>query len=299
VGIGLELVRGGNCSEQVELMISIIIPAHNESAVIARTLKAMTDGAQPGELDIIVVCNGCSDDTAAVAHRFSPAVRVLETSVAGKTNALNLGEEAARSFPRVYADADIVIAIDAIRQLAARLERGDVLAVAPTADNKLDRCSWLVKSVYEIRSYLPSAKEGIGGSGVYALSEAGRRRFGLFPVLMADDGYVRIQFLPQERETLSSVSSIVFPPRTIKDLIATKTRAHYGAFELANLYPRLWQERGDSNNKSLLRLFKYPKLWPKLTIYCVITAIAKGRAWARLRAAITQWERDNTSRVTA
>ncbi|MGA8273701.1 MAG: glycosyltransferase, partial [Candidatus Sulfotelmatobacter sp.] len=86
-------------------MVSIIIPAHNEGAVIARTLKAMTDGAQPAELDIIVVCNGCSDDTAAVARRFSPAVRVLETAIAGKTNALNLGDEAARSFPRVYVDA--------------------------------------------------------------------------------------------------------------------------------------------------------------------------------------------------
>jgi glycosyltransferase involved in cell wall biosynthesis len=51
-------------------MISIIIPAHNESSVIARTLKAMTDGAKPGELDVIVVCNGCSDDTAVVAGRF-------------------------------------------------------------------------------------------------------------------------------------------------------------------------------------------------------------------------------------
>ena len=36
-------------------MISIIIPAHNESSVIARTLKAITDGADPRELDVIVV----------------------------------------------------------------------------------------------------------------------------------------------------------------------------------------------------------------------------------------------------
>jgi glycosyltransferase involved in cell wall biosynthesis len=280
-------------------MISVIIPAHNESSVIARTLKAMTDGAAPGELDVIVVCNGCTDDTAAVARSFVPQVRVIETAIAGKTHALNLGDEAAQSFPRIYADADVVISAETIRVLARRLERGDVLAVAPTPNFDLTGCSWPVRACFDIRSLLPSAQEGIGGSGVYALSEAGRGRFREFPELTADDGYVRIQFLEQERETLRSASSTVFPPRTITGLIATKTRAHYGSYELASRFPRLWQNRGESNNQSLIRLFKHPRLWPKLAIYCLVTTIAKRRARNRLRTAVTGWERDNTSRATA
>ena len=71
-------------------MISIVVPARNESPVIARTLKAMTNGAAPGEIDLIVVCNGCTDDTATVARSFGPPVRVIETEVGGKANALNL-----------------------------------------------------------------------------------------------------------------------------------------------------------------------------------------------------------------
>ena len=51
-------------------MISVIIPAHNEERVIARTLEAMVAGASPGELEIIVVANGCSDATADVARGF-------------------------------------------------------------------------------------------------------------------------------------------------------------------------------------------------------------------------------------
>jgi glycosyltransferase involved in cell wall biosynthesis len=251
----------------------------------------------PGELDLIVVCNGCADDTAAVARRFGSAVRVIETSISSKTHALNLGDEAARSFPRIYADADIVIPIDGIRQLGSRLEAGDVLAVAPTGDYNLDDCSWLVRAVFEIRSYLPSAKEGIGGSGVYALSEAGRRRFQLFPALTADDGYVRIQFRPEERETLSFVRSTVFPARTIKDLIATKTRAHYGTFELMSLFPDLWQNSNASNNKTLVRLFRHPRLWLKLAIYGTVTTIARRRAKKRLGRSVVAWERDCSSRV--
>jgi glycosyltransferase involved in cell wall biosynthesis len=280
-------------------MISIIIPAHNESSVIARTLRAITAGAAPGELDVIVVCNGCSDDTAEVARRFGSPVRVLETSIPGKTHALNLGDEAAQGFPRIYADADVVISTEAVRSLARRLERQDVLAVAPAPTFDLSGCSWPVRACYQIRSLLPSAQEGIGGSGVYALSEAGRMRFREFPLLIADDGYVRIQFQANERETLHAANSIVFPPRTLKDLIATKTRAHYGSFELALLFPGLWQNRGESNNRSLIRLFKDPRLWFKLAIYCTVTIIAKRRAQSRIQLGSMTWERDNTSRATA
>lgn len=280
-------------------MISVIIPAHNESSVIARTLRAMTDGAALGELDVIVVCNGCTDDTALVARRFSPCVRVIETDIASKTHALNLGDDAAQCFPRVYVDADVVITVEAIRILARRLERSDLLVVAPTPRFDLTGCSWPVRACHHVRSLLPSAREGIGGSGVYALSEAGRRRFGAFPAVTADDGYVRIQFQLEERETLSSVNSTVFPPRATKDLIAQKTRAHFGSFQLASMFPRLWENRGESNHESLIRLFSDPRLWCKLAVYCLVTTIAKRRAKNRLGSKRLTWDRDNTSRVSA
>jgi hypothetical protein len=298
MGDGVERILQSDGSPVIT-MISVIIPAHNEGSVISRTLRAMTAGAKPGELDVVVVCNGCNDDTPDVARRFGAPVRVVETGVAGKTHALNLGDETAKSFPRIYADADVVISVETIRMLASHLEPGNVLVVAPTPNFDLAECSWAVRACYEIRSLLPSAQEGVGGSGVYALSEAGRRRFAEFPSLTADDGYVRIQFREDERETISSAHSIVFPPRTIQNLIATKTRAHYGSLELANLFPGLWKNRGESNHKSLVRLFKRRQLWSKLAVYCLVTAIAKYRAQKRLRDGITVWERDKTSRAIA
>jgi glycosyltransferase involved in cell wall biosynthesis len=280
-------------------MISIIIPAFNERSVIARTLMAMTDRANPGELDVIVVCNGCTDDTADVARKFGEPVRVLETKIGGKPHALNLGDKAAVSFPRIYADADVLISIETIRSLANRLEQGDALAVAPAPNVDVAGCSWPVRAYYGIRSRLPSGREGIGGSGVYALSEAGHRRFCEFPTLTADDGYVRLQFAPEERETIASVNSTVFAPRKAKDLIVTKTRSHYGSLELAKLYPQLWDNKGEGNNKALLRLFAYPWLWHELFVYCYVTIAAKRRAQARLRAGTFTWQRDETSRIAA
>ena len=174
-----------------------------------------------------------------------------------------------------------------------------MLAAAPSPNFDLAECSWAVRACYEIRALLPSAQEGVGGSGVYALSEAGRGRFREFPPVTADDGYVRIQFKEDERETVLTAHSTVFPPRTIKNLIATKTRAHYGSIELANLFPGLWKNRGESNHKALLRLFKRPQLWGKLAVYCMVTAIAKYRARKRLRDGVAIWERDKTSRAIA
>ena len=91
-----------------------------------------------------------------------------------------------------------------------------------TPNIDLAGCSWPVRACFDITSRLPSAEEGIGGSGVYALSEAGHRRFREFPMVTSDDGYVRIQFRPEERETLTSASSTVFAPATIKDLVAVQ-----------------------------------------------------------------------------
>jgi len=278
-------------------MISIIVPAHNESSVIARTLGAWADNPSPEAIDVVVVCNACADNTANVVRRFAPTVRVVETEIAGKTHALNLGDRIAQTFPRIYADADIILTVDAIRALTRRLERGDVLVVAPTPEINLAGCSWSVRKYYEVRSRLPSSREGIGGSGVYALSEEGRRRFTQFPDVIADDLYVRLQFRPEERETLTYAKSIVFPPRTVSRLVAVRTRAHAGIRELACRSLELSANKGETNHRTLLALFNEPRLWPGLLIYCYVNLLGRFRARLRVRKGTSVWQRDDTSRL--
>lgn len=279
-----------------EAMISIVVPAHNESSVIARSLGVFSNSGSD-RLDVIVVCNGCTDNTAAIARHFSPTARVIETEVASKTHALNLGDQIARAFPRIYVDADIVITADTILALASRLERDDVLAVAPTPEIDLTGCSWPVRKYYDIRSRLPSSREGIGGSGVYALSEEGRKRFTGFPDVIADDIYVRLHFTPKERETLPSAKSTVFPPRTISRLITVRTRAYTGLSELARSFPELHANKGETNHQTLIALFKKPRLWSGLLIYCFVNLLARCRACIRCWTRASVWERDTTSRI--
>ena len=67
---------------------SVVIPAHNEAASIRRCLDALFDGFAPGELDVAVVCNGCSDETAALAASSGHPVRVIELEAPSKPAAL-------------------------------------------------------------------------------------------------------------------------------------------------------------------------------------------------------------------
>ena len=222
-------------------MISVIIPAHNEEQVIGRCLEALTFNAEALELEIIVVCNGCTDDTASVARRHQPTVTVLETGVSSKTNALNIGDAAATGWPRFYVDADVALNIGAVREVArAMRESPGVLAAAPLMQFDFTDRPWGVRAFYEVWSALPYCRSGMIGSGVYAISKELRGRFDQFPQITADDAYVRLHCKPEERLTVVSCRFTVFPPRKIGALVKISTRAYFGDYELRARSPELF-----------------------------------------------------------
>lgn len=280
-------------------MISVIIPAHNEAAVIGRCLSALLDGHRPEELEIVVVCNGCSDETAAVAAGFGVSVRVVETQVASKIHALNLGDREAMSFPRVYLDADVVLPLAALRRLAECLRQGPMIAAGPIPRFETGGCSWPVKAFYRINSLMPAVREGIGGTGAYALSASARARFAEFPEVMGDDAFVRLLFAPTELTAVDQASCTVFVPRTLENLIAIKTRSHLGNYQLRQLYPELRHNRPEANNRALLRLLLKPWIWPSLAVYFYVKLQARRRArrtFDNQRREHWVWVRDDTSR---
>ena len=279
-------------------MISIVIPAYNESAVIVRALKGLTNGAVVGELDVIVVCNGCTDDTAHRAKEVGYPVRVIETTTSGKTHALNLGDAGAGpNFPRVYMDADVVMEIESLRVLANRLSRGEILAAAPIARVVVDGCGLLARWYYEIAGSLPSARDGFGGSGVYALSEEGRQRFGPFPDIIADDMYVQSNFKSHEYETVGSATTTVFGPINLLDIMRTRIRIKRGHRQVSWAFPNRSRDR-PSNNKAILALFKRPTLWPKLAVYCGVMVTAQIAAYWPAGKKGYRWLRDESTRTS-
>jgi glycosyltransferase involved in cell wall biosynthesis len=278
-------------------MISVVIPAYNESAVIKRALNGITNGALVGELDVIVVCNGCTDDTAARARQIGYPVRVIETMTSNKTHALNLGDAAAGpTFPRVYMDADVVMNVDSLRALANRLDRGDILAVAPLASVVVDGCGLLARWYYDIARSLPSVRDGFGGSGVYALSREGRQRFGQFPNIIADDMYVQSNFKSHEYETVASATTTVFGPTKLRDILRIGIRVKRGHLQVARAFPNRSRDR-QANNHAIIALFKRFNLWPKLGLYCAVMVTAQIAAYWPAGKNGYRWLRDESTRL--
>jgi glycosyltransferase involved in cell wall biosynthesis len=85
--------------------VSVVVPCFNASAYISATLRSVV--AQAGvALEIIVVDDGSSDDSAAVVSRDFPQVRLLTQTNAGVAKARNTGIRAARGDWIAFVDAD-------------------------------------------------------------------------------------------------------------------------------------------------------------------------------------------------
>jgi glycosyltransferase involved in cell wall biosynthesis len=279
--------------------ISVVIAARNEEDVLGRCLDALRQTGRPEELEIVVVCNGCTDRTADVARRYGNGVRVIETPRASKTAALNLGDGAVSGFPRFYVDADVTLPLASVRRIVARLAEGDALAAAPVLDVDVRGSSAAVRAYYRIWKRLPYVREGMIGVGVYALSEEGRRRFAEFPEIIADDGYVRMLFGSGERVRVDGAPVRVYAPERLSDLVRIKTRSRLGRYELRQRFPDLVaNERTTKSYRNAMGAIAVrPWLWPAAVIYAVVLVQSRRRARRQFTSIDDYvWERDQSSR---
>ena len=89
--------------------VTVLIAAFNEAKVIRDTLQAVTTTSYPGALDIVVVDDGSTDDTAALVAALADRddrIRLLRQANRGKAMALRAGLQAARHDLVVTLDAD-------------------------------------------------------------------------------------------------------------------------------------------------------------------------------------------------
>lgn len=281
-------------------MISIIVPAYNEEAVIERCLTSLTRDAQPGELEVIVACNGCHDRTAELARAFGEPVRVVETPQASKIAALNLGDQTATGFPRMFIDADVEVGLAEVRQVAALLDSGAALAAAPAMRVDLTGASWAVRAWYGTWLRQPYHGRGMIGGGFYAMGEAGRARFDTFPNIIADDEFARSLFTADERATPENCFFTIRTPRTLGDVIKVKTRSRLGLYQLRKVMPELADNSRAKAPSGRRTWLARPWLWPAACVYVFVNVWTRIRAKRQLRSIDSyRWERDESSRQQA
>ena len=278
--------------------VSVVVPAHNEAGVIGRLLDRLVSSAGPDELEVLVVANGCTDDTVEVATSFGPAVRVLSVPSASKREALAVGNREARSFPRIYVDADVELGIEDIRTLAETLRRPGVLAAAPELVLALTDSSWLVRWYYDVWTRLPEVGQALWGRGVFAVSEAGYARLAELPPMLADDLAASLAFSPTERVIASGTQVVVRPPRTFGDLMRVRIRAALGVAQVERTEgaPASTARTHPSDLLAIIR--DRPRIAPQMTLFLAVTMLARFQASRAVRHGdYSTWLRDESSRL--
>jgi 1,2-diacylglycerol 3-beta-glucosyltransferase len=110
---------------------AVLIPAHNEEHILPATLTSLMDVDYPADrLDVYVIADNCTDDTAGIARSYD--VQVLErsdTTWIGKGYALNWGfgniRQAGKSYDAyVIVDADTVVSSTFFKIIADHLASG-------------------------------------------------------------------------------------------------------------------------------------------------------------------------------
>jgi len=85
--------------------ISVVVPACNRAALIGETLRSLLAQTAPA-CEVIVVDDGSTDETAAVAASFGPPVRVIRRPNGGPAAARNTGLQAASGEYIHFFDSD-------------------------------------------------------------------------------------------------------------------------------------------------------------------------------------------------
>ena len=268
---------------------TVIIPAHNEERGLRRLLPALLAAGDAPR--VIVVCNGCTDDSAAEAKKHLPPGDVVELEQPSKAAALVSGGDRVSSFPVAFVDADVLISGSDMFALADALGAG-VHAVGPQRRLDLQGVSVPARMFYAVWQRLPAVRSGLFGRGVIMLSEAGFERVRALPAFLSDDLAFSEAFTVDERRVVPEALVTVWPARTWRALVKRRVRVVQGNTQLSAAGRR--SPASATGMRDLLSILgKEPWLLPAVVLFAVTSLIARSLA----RRSAVEWTRDETSRV--
>ena len=225
-------------------MLSVVIPACNEAALIGSCLSALLASDDPGgPVQVIVSANACRDATVAIARAKADAARargwalhVLDRAEPGKPGALNAADAVAAHGMRLYLDADVTVSPPLLAQLAQALDRAP--AAYASGRVRITGQGPTARLYARLWARVPFMAQGVPGCGAFAVNAAGRARWGAFPDIIADDAFVRLHFAPAERHLVPA--SYDWPvAEGLGNLIRVRRRQDRGVAEIAARFPHL------------------------------------------------------------
>ncbi len=228
--------------------VSVIVPAYNEAANIAATVRSLVRNDYPG-IEVIVVDDGSTDGTADIVERLGLlGVHVLRQPNAGKPAALNTGIAYARNDILVLVDGDTVFAPDAVGRLVQPLRDPRVGAVSgntKVANRRGLLGRWqhleyvigfnLDRRMFDIAECMPTVPGAIGAFRRTAIRDAG----GVSEQTLAEDTDFTMAVLRAGWRVVYEPTAIAWTevPATLRQLWRQRYRWCYGTMQA------MWKHR--------------------------------------------------------
>ena len=114
--------------------VAIVVPCFNEEKGLASTLKSLCALSYPkGKLEILVIDDGSTDGTLAIANSFASdsRVKIFSKENGGKHSAMNLALSSTHAELIGCLDADSIVAPRALQHIVQVFENETVAAVTP------------------------------------------------------------------------------------------------------------------------------------------------------------------------
>jgi cellulose synthase/poly-beta-1,6-N-acetylglucosamine synthase-like glycosyltransferase len=231
--------------------VTVILAVRNAAAELVARVENLLEQQYPSELlDIVIACNGCADDTEAVARRLaarSPRVAVVcSAPEAGKAGSLNAGAAAAGGDVLVFADARQRFDPQAVAELVAPLHDAGVggvtgsLLIGSTADAVVAGVGryWQLETQLRLAESRTGSVVGAAGA-IYAVR---RRLFQPLPAgVLLDDVYLPISVVWQGYRISMAPAAVAYDRPSLDGAAEYRRRVRtlVGNLELLRLMPGL------------------------------------------------------------
>lgn len=239
----------------VTVPVSVIVPAYNEAANIAATVRSLVASAYPA-LEVIVVDDGSTDGTADIVERMRlRGVRVLRQANAGKPAALNTGIRAARADLLVLVDGDTVFQPDTVYRLVQGFADPTVGAISgntKVANRRRLLGRWqhleyvigfnLDRRMYDVLECMPTIPGAIGAFRRQVLLAVG----GVPADTLAEDTDLTMRVLRAGWRVVYEEAAIAWTeaPSSLRQLWRQRYRWCYGTMQAMWKHRHALRERG-------------------------------------------------------
>lgn len=268
--------------------VSILVPAHNESATLAEAVQSLINLDYP-RYELILIDDCSQDDTLTIMNNLQATYSQIAITIVtlpvnrGKANALNEGFKVAKGTDIVAIDADSLLAPDAVTQLITTLiQHPDCGAVTgkPVVRNRstlIGRLQLLeyigvIDLIKKAQSYLTGSITTVSGVIVAFRRDALKAVGGWNPAVMTEDIDITWRLYRHNWQVAYEPRAIcwILVPERLRGLIKQRQRWSRGGLEvLATNWRGFYQN--PLGQRFLLLETIVSNLWALLTAISILS----------------------------